>query len=154
VTTRLHEWGDSTYTYEIYDLWGNVLAPITVNEQNDVFTDDFPTAITGWHYDSDHFTVNDKWPPGAPPQGAWNLPQNGINTFTDFIGAISYGLTMPVWNPQTQVPQGLKAAVQHTPQYFYVGSASNGMGVFVRRDTQTWYTDHGTCTTVGGSPCQ
>jgi hypothetical protein len=138
---------NSTYTYEIYDLWGNVLVPITVNEKNDQFHDDF-AGLTGWHYDAANFEVDDTWPPAAWDVGPNNTPSN---TFTDFIGANS--CTLAGWSPQTQAPQGLNVAVQDTAQLLLAGSATTFAGVLVRSDTQTWYTDHGTCT-QGGNPCQ
>jgi hypothetical protein len=136
---------DTSYQYAIVDLWGNVLSPITVNEQNNQFNDDF-VGIAGWHYDTPNFTVNDVWQPAD-----WD--PDGANTFTDVIGAASCGL--PGWNPQTTFPRSplLNIAVQDTPQLFFVGSTSTGSGVFIRADHQTWYTDHGACT-QGGNPCQ
>lgn len=117
--------------YAGVDLWGYALAPIDVNEKNDMFQNDALTVI-GWMY-----------APGAIYNSIWYASLWGYYVFTDSIGG--WNCTLSAWTPQPiqqQTPLGA-TKVMHTPQTFRVGAQTPGSGIQIGSFIQRWYTDHG-----------
>jgi hypothetical protein len=115
----------STYQWSLFDLCGNGLQGLDVNETFGSWTVDYPGG-TDWPY-----------PPTADSgyQPSFNFP--------DTIGAS----TPPSSNPPAENPQsplGTTAVIHDYPWNYFVGSTTFGVGVVIHSDTQQWYQDHGT----------
>ncbi len=119
----------SKYQWYLFDLCGNGLEGLDINE-----------TFGNWTIDYTY-----------PQQTNWPFPKAGSAYFAgydfdDFLAASgpSNAVPPPQNPPQPPQPLGDTTVYHDTPWYYFAGSQSFGSGVPIRVDTQQYYQDHGT----------